>query len=271
MIEHTVGTPTHIFFFGGSYGSIWAYALAANQPPAGIRRIEPASAIRGLLILGGFSPYSDDDGYAAACQGMSFMNWITVGRPGKSIFLRWIHPMVGKAIQGKILAGGQGAALGILRMILTGPKAMKPEERTAINAWTESLGTDFATWESGMARNVALSVRDCLDGYVASAPVINSDWGFKLSSIRIPGSLNSNLGALVLGGPADVPASLPPVVIGGCIRDHLAPIAMQRFVAGKIPGAQLIELEGNHISAITSLYPIVTAMIKGIEAADAKH
>ncbi len=74
----TAGAPTHLLMFGGSYGSIWAYAVAANVPPTGATcgpGIEPREAVRGMLIMGGFSPYADEAGYAAALQGMSYMNW----------------------------------------------------------------------------------------------------------------------------------------------------------------------------------------------------
>ena len=68
-----------------------------------------------------------------------------------------------------------------------------------------------------------------------------------------------------LKGGDDIPPVLPPVVIAGALRDHLAPIAMQRYVASCIPGALLMELEGNHISAITSMLSMLKAMIAGIE------
>lgn len=337
LLSHAVcgGSPTHILVFGGSYGSVWAYAVAANRPPAGVRAIHPASAIRGLAILGGFSPYADDGGYAAALDGMTTLNWLTVGRPGRSMWLSWIHGLAGRAIRSQVVSGGLEGGRSLIRRILTGPGAMTPEERAAMEAWAAANGTTLEAWETTMARNVVLSVRDTLAGYAATPEIINSHWGFDLAEIRIPGAagapavageaaatssgaaaaapgpdakaaglasavvgaaaeaaaaspastpaaggagLAASLAApaarvsrppLALASPADVPPTLPPVVIGGGLRDHLAPIAMQRWVAARIPGAQMVELQGNHISGITCLLPMLRAMVRGIEARDA--
>lgn len=274
LLASEVGTaeaaPTHIIVMGGSYGSIFAHAVAANSPSLIHTRIEPASAIRGLLILGGFSPYNVDAGYAAACNGMSFFNWITVGRPGQYWPLSLLHPFLGSVMSSKLRAG-EPAALEILRMILTGPNAMKEEERRDIAAWAERVGTNFSAWEAGMARNMVLSVRDSMEGYRACPRIINSDWGFRLGDLRLPGApLRSAAGdrraVISVAGEADIPPMLPPVVIVGALRDHLAPIAMSRYVAAVIPGAQLIELQGNHIAAIMTLLPIVKAMVAGVES-----
>lgn len=326
LLSHAIpgGSPTHILVFGGSYGSVWAYAVAANSPPAGVRAIHPASAIRGLAILGGFSPYADEGGYAAALDGMTTLNWLTVGRPGQSMWLSWIHGLFGRAIRSQVVSGGLEGGRTLIRRILTGPGAMTAEERAAMEAWAATNGTTLEAWETSMARDVVLSVRDTLAGYAATPAMINSHWGFDLADIRIPGSAGAvtvaaaaaGVGAaaagaeaaaassastsaaggagsatssaapapapasaaggsraplpLSLSGPADVPSVLPPVVIGGGLRDHLAPIAMQRWVAGRIPGAQLVELQGNHISGITCLLPVLRAMVRGIEARDAE-
>jgi len=268
LLAHEVGKPTHILVFGGSYGSVWAYVVAANKPPAGFKQIEPSGAIRGLCILGGFSPYADDDGYAAALQGMTTMNWLTVGRPGKSIFLGWILPLFGRFMRNKLVSGGHAAGLEIIRSILTGPDAMKPEERAEIEAWAVDCGTTFETWESDMARNTVLSVRDTFEGFRVTPHVINSDWGFSLDGIVIPGAGTDKRPSLTLAGRNDLPETLPPVVIGGALRDHLAPIAMQQWVAAHIPGAQMLEMQGNHIAGVILVLPIFKAMIHGIEAAD---
>jgi hypothetical protein len=269
LLRHTVGAATHVLVFGGSYGSVWAYACAANSPPAGISRIEPPGAIRGLLILGGFSPYADESGYAAALDGMSMLNWLTVGRPGRSVFLRWIHGFVGRLIRGRLQAGGVAAGLQTLRTILTGPSAMTPVEREDITAWAAGLGTTFEAWEAGMARNMVLSVRDTLEGYEITPGIINGEWGFSLADIAIPGAGTAPRAPIPVTGQRDVPATLPPVVIGGAVRDHLAPIAMQRWVAARIPGALMVELQGNHIAGITTVMPMTRAMIRGIEVQDA--
>jgi hypothetical protein len=269
LLRHTVGSATHVLVFGGSYGSVWAYACAANSPPTGVPRIEPPGAIRGLLILGGFSPYADESGYAAALDGMSTLNWLTVGRPGRSVFLSWIHGFVGRLIRGRLQAGGVAAGLQTLRTILTSPSAMTPAEREDITAWAAGLGTTFEAWEASMARNMVLSVRDTLQGYEITPGIINGDWGFSLADVAIPGAGTAPRAPLPVTGPRDVPATLPPVVIGGAVRDHLAPIAMQRWVAARVPGALMVELKGNHIAGITTVMPMTCAMIRGIEAQDA--
>ena len=269
LLHHVLdgAAPTHLVFFGGSYGSLYAYACAANR---GARRIEPAGAVRGLLVLGGFSPYADDDGYAAALQGMTTLNWLTVGRPSQRAITNWIHPLVGRMLRNKLVSGGLNAGLDTIRMILTGPRAMKPEERAVVTEWAEAMGTTFDAWEASMARNAVLSVRDTLEGYCVVPQIINSAWGFAVGDIAVP-----NAGAdtprppLAITSRLDVPAVLPPFVVGGALRDHLAPIAMQRWVAAHIPGALMVEFQGNHIAGITSLFPLLAGIIRGIEAADA--
>jgi pimeloyl-ACP methyl ester carboxylesterase len=268
LLQHTVGTPTHVVVFGGSYGSVWAYAVAANNSPAGMMRIEPPGAIRGLLIFGGFTPYADEGGYAAALQGMTTLNWLTVGRPGRSMFVSWIHRLFGRFVRSQLISGGMAGGLSTLRQILTGPSAMTPPERAAMVEWAESQGMTFEEWEMGMARNIVLSVRETIEGYDATPGMINSEWGLDLADIHIGPVVPAPRPALPVLAPSDVPHELPPVVIAGALRDHLAPIAMQRWVAARIPGAQMVELQGNHISAVTTLKPIIAAVIRGIEAAD---
>ena len=266
------GTPSHLLVFGGSYGTIWAYAVAANTPPPGRAPISPPGVIRGLVVMGAFSNYRDEEGYAAACEGMTMFNWLGVGRPSQWCLTSWIHPLVGRIIQTR-LTGGVPAAIDMLRSILTGPKAMTPAERAEMEAWATSLGTDFDSWERSMATNMVLSVRDTIVGFTAVPGVINGDWGFALEDVRVAGAVDAatpeKKATLHLSGGGDIPATLPPVVVAGATRDELSPIAMQRFVAGRLPGAQLIELGGNHISGITSMFAILTAVIRGIEGADA--
>eukprot|EP00727_Mastigamoeba_balamuthi_P005444 m51a1_g1519 hypothetical protein (361) ;mRNA; r:431467-432798 len=261
LLAHEVGAPTHVLFFGGSYGSIWAYACAANSPPDPERRIQPAESVRGLLVLGGFSPFREHEGYT---EGMTWLNYVTVGRPGQYWPLSALHPLVGRVLQRR-LATGVPAALELLRTILTGPKAMTGDERDEVRAWAERCGTTFDEWEAEMAANMHLSVRETLEGYRDTPRVINADWGFELEDISIPGAGEERRETLKLRGGTDIPAVLPPVVIAGALRDHLAPIAMQRYVASRIPGAQFVELQGNHISGITSLLPMLQAIITGIE------
>ncbi|KAI9344360.1 Alpha/Beta hydrolase protein [Obelidium mucronatum] len=274
LIRHLVPPPTqshalysgvtHLVFFGGSYGSLWAYACAANMPPSHMQRIEPASAIRGLLVMGGFSPFRDHEGHT---EGMSWLNYLTVGRPGQYFPLSLIHPFVGGIIQSKI-AGKMDGSLEILRQILTGPKAMNPEERAAMETWVATFGQTFEEWERFMARNMALSVLHTLDGYSAVPRIINSDWGFRMSEILVAGATVGN-SSHQRDSISIVPSVLPPVVIAGALRDHLAPIAMQRWVASQIPGAQFIALEGNHISGIISMLSMVSGLLAGIAEADA--
>jgi hypothetical protein len=118
-----------------------------------------------------------------------------------------------------------------------------------------------------MARNVVLSVRDTLEGYYITPRIINENWGFQLRDICVaePGPPPSPPATLALSSAADVPRSLPGVVVVGALRDHLAPIAMQRWVAAQVPGALMVEMAGNHIAGITALLPLVAAMIRGIE------
>jgi hypothetical protein len=245
-----------LVFFGGSYGSVWAFACAANAPPDAATRIEPASCIRGLLVMGSFSPFAEHAGHT---EGMSWVNWLTVSWPGLWPPLSWIHPTVGRLIRWKV-AGNVDASIGMLRKILTGPGAMTPQERAAMEQWCVANGTTFAAWERNMAKGMALSVLHTLDGYNSVPAILNSDWGFRLSDIHI---LQTVPAVPVLHA---VPAALPAVVVAGALRDHLAPLAMGRWVATQIPGAQMLELEGNHISAITELNSIIAAMLNGLLA-----
>lgn len=54
-------------------------------------------------------------------------------------------------------------------------------------------------------------------------------------------------------------------MIAGCRRDHLVPLGNMRYVAQRIPGAIMLELEGNHISAIIALHKMIRAIIAGLE------
>ena len=249
LITKTALTPpTCVLVFGGSYGSIWAMACAANAP----------SYIKGLFILGGFSPFKEHYNYT---EGMTWANWLTVGKPGQWWPLSLLHPMVGRLISWKA-AGNVDGSLALLRSMLTGPGAMTEEEHQQIANWAITRGTSFAEWELGMARNMAASIQYSLDGYYDTPRIINSDWGFKLEDIHLaaPGKVD----AMCVSAEKDIPHILAPVVIAGAVRDHLAPISMQRYVASRIPGAQMVELQGNHISGITLILPIFTAMVAGL-------
>eukprot|EP01122_Echinamoeba_exundans_P013591 TRINITY_DN5960_c0_g1_i1.p1 TRINITY_DN5960_c0_g1~~TRINITY_DN5960_c0_g1_i1.p1 ORF type:complete len:354 (-),score=45.95 TRINITY_DN5960_c0_g1_i1:808-1869(-) len=252
-------TATHIIIMGGSYGSVWAYACAANNPPDHTMRIEPADAICSLVTLGSLTPHRENPNYT---ENMSWMNWFSVSRPATWWPLSLIHPSVGKLIRSKV-AGNLDGARAMLRQILTGPKAMLPEERQQITVWSAGFGSSFEQWEDNMARNMALSVLHTMDGYNRVPETLNADWGFKLSDIKIPKTAEGT-GELPRATLTEIPSKLPAVVIVGCVRDHLSPITNQRYIASQIPGAQLIELQGNHISAVVSLRPLIAAVVAGI-------
>jgi pimeloyl-ACP methyl ester carboxylesterase len=251
---------THIIIIGGSYGSVWAYACAANNPPDQGMKIEPKEAICSLVTLGSLTPHRENPTYT---ENMTWMNWFTVSRPATYWPLSLIHSSMGKLIRSKV-AGNLDGARGILRQILTGPKAMLPEERDKISEWTAQFGSTFEQWEDNMARNMSLSVLHTMDGWNRVPETLNSDWGFHLADIKVPLKADSDPAQLLSPTLTDIPAKLPPVVIVGCVRDHLSPITNQRFVASKIAGAQLIELPGNHISAVVSLRPLIAAVVAGI-------
>lgn len=250
---------THIIIIGGSYGSVWAYACAANNPPDQTMKIEPQEAIASLVTLGSLTPHRENPNYT---ENMSWMNWFSVSRPATYWPLSLIHSSIGKVIKSKV-AGNLESAKAMLRQILTGPTAMLPEEREQISKWAAGFGSTFDQWEENMARNMALSVMHTMDGYNRVPETLNSDWGFQLSDIKV---LKSGKSTAVLPNAVltEIPAKLPPVVIVGCVRDHLSPITNQRYIASKIPGAQLIELQGNHISAVVSLRPLIAAVVAGI-------
>jgi len=258
LLKHVMAeTPLRdLVLGGGSYGTIWAYAAAANKPPAHLAKIEPEGIIKGLLILGGFSPFKEHKGYT---EQMTWMNWFTVSRPSLWWPLRLIHPLVGRVIASKV-KGNIDGSLTVLRQIITGPKAMKPEERNAVETWARGNGSSFEEWEWKMARNMSLSLLHYMDGYSLVPTMLNADWGFKLHEIQI-GRPNA---AQLLPTLHTVPLILPPVVVVGAQRDHLCPLPLQRYVAAQIPGAQLIELPGNHISVVTALSDLVTALLNVI-------
>ncbi|KAH3743640.1 Alpha/Beta hydrolase protein [Pelomyxa schiedti] len=254
--------PARVVVFGGSWGSVWALACAACAPPG---------YVSGLYVLGGFSPFREHYDYT---EGMTWLNWLSVGRPSRWWPLSWLQPAVGWLLQKKI-AGNVPGSLELLRSILTGPSAMTTEERTILSDWALSKGTTFDDWELGMARDMAHSVEHTLDGYLDVPDLLNGDWGFSLSQIQIAADSGDGTGAetsttahptvLRIAGPGEIPPKLPRVVIAGAVRDHLAPIAMQRYLAENIPGAQFIELQGNHISGITTMDRIFMAIINSLE------
>lgn len=240
---------------GGSYGTVWAYSVAANKPPDLMKKIEPRNCIKGLLILGGFSPFREHKG---CTEQMTWLNWLTVSRPATYFPLRYLHPFAGLLISSKI-KGNIDGSLVLLRQILTGPKAMTSEEKNDVEAWAQQNGSSFADWEYKMARNMSLSLLHTLEGYDFVPTLINADWGFKLEDIKIGMPSPTQLAPI-----HDVPAVLPSVVVVGAQRDHLSPLPLQRYVAEHIPGAQLIELPGNHISVVTNVTNLIAAVIAGI-------
>lgn len=254
LLRHAMGdVPLHTLVVGGgSYGTVWAYSVAANKPPEGFPRL-PEGVVKGLLILGGFSPFREHVGYT---EQMTWLNWLTVSRPSLYFPLRLLHPFAGRLIASKVKGNIEGS-LQMLRQIITGPKAMTAQERKEVEDWAKSNGSDFEQWEWKMARNMSLSLLHTMEGYYLVPHLLNADWGFKLGDIRI-------------GDPAEhptiqnVPDKLPPVVIVGAQRDHLAPLPLQRYVARNIPGAQLLELPGNHISVITAVANLITALVTNI-------
>lgn len=221
----TDGPVRRVVFFGGSYGSVWAMACAANCPPQPLQKI--TVPICGLVVFGGFSPFREDVQHA---QHMTWMNYLSVGP-----WYYWFSPLhwlMGRVFRRQVADNVDGA-LSLLRQILTGPSAMTPTERAELTEWAEKRGSSFEKFESRMAANMSRSVSRTLEGFDNVPTILNSDWGFRLSDIRISSGEGS-------------------IVILGAKRDHLAPIHMQRYLAANITGAQLIELDGNHISAITA-------------------
>lgn len=182
LVKHAVGDKVkRIIVMGGSYGSIWSYSVAANNPPAGFDKL-PAGTLCGLLVLGGFSPFKEDQNYS---EGMTWLNWLTVGRPGLYRPLKYLHPLVGWLIQKKV-AGNIDGARQLLRGILTGSSAMNASERRDIEEWCSRNNSTFEEWETSMARNMSRSVSETLEGYHSVPRLLNSDWGFKVEEIRYP-------------------------------------------------------------------------------------
>lgn len=167
-----------------------------------------------------------------------------------------MYQLAGRYIRSSV-AGNVEKSLEMLRRILTGPSAMSAKEREQVEEWAKRIGSSFDEWELSMASNMSRSVLYTLDGYNNVPKMLNSDWGFRLEDIAIAPQKKTQV-------LFSIPTTLPPVVIVGAIEDTLAPVGMQRFVADAIPGAQLIELHGNHISVITSLQDIFSAMFLGL-------
>jgi len=90
---------------------------------------------------------------------------------------------------------------------------------------------------------------------------LGCELGATVSAVRAAG-----LGAKVV---KDLNLNLPTVVISGS-KDTSTTAVDGQFIAGKIPGAEYLELDAAHLSNIEAAGPFTAALLKFLEQQEAK-
>lgn len=167
LLEHTHPDGIDALYLGGgSYGTVMAqmlYGAPYDVFPQG-------RAIRGLLLMAGFSPFKYHSGYA---QCLGWPNYIAVGPPSTLPF-RLLQRVFRMAI-GRKLATVEGARTFLAQTLFD---KMDTEERAVMDTWLTSKGKTFDEFVTSMAENNVRSVANSWDGFMEVSDVLHSDWGF---------------------------------------------------------------------------------------------
>lgn len=206
-----------LFVAGGSYGTVMAqmlYGADFGAFPAG-------RAIRGCLLLAGFSPFRLHATYA---QCLSWANYVAVGPPSTLPF-RVLQRALRPVIAPKMRTIGDASAY----LRTTFFNTDDPEERAALQRYLAERGETLDSLVSSMAENMVRSVATTWDGFMEVSDVLHSDWGFD------PRQLG--------------PEHTKPVLVVGGSNDDMGG-ATNQWIVDNYPNAVARTVPGGHISGM---------------------
>lgn len=208
---------TKLYLAGGSYGTVQAqmlYGASYDAFPSGRK-------IAGLMLLGGFSPYKHDTGYAKA---LGWQSWISVGPPSQLPF-RILQRMFRSFMAGKMKTV-DGAKV-FLRQALFGK--MGDDEKRRFAAYMESKGSSADEFVQRMAEGAVACCANW-DGLMEVSDVVRSDWGFAPAEL-------------------DEEHAKPPVLVAAGDEDDTGG-ANNAWLAANYKNAVEKKLPGGHIAVL---------------------
>ncbi|KAF5384390.1 hypothetical protein D9615_003396 [Tricholomella constricta] len=224
---HPDTTDLELYVSGGSFGTVPAqmlYGAPFDVFPQG-------RYIKGMLLLGAFPPFVNDKekGFAYT-RCMTWQNYFAVGPPARIVPFRLLQRLTSLVIQSKLST--QETAEAFLRQFLF--DKMGDEEKEIYKAWREKTGYEEGQLEREMAENNRRSIEKTWEGFMSTADVLNSDWGW-----------GRKLGQL----DEEHTAGRKVMLVAGA-NDDTTTVEWAEYLVSKYANARLKVLSGGHISAI---------------------
>ena len=223
LIDHLhPNTPNlRLYIAGGSYGTVHAqmlYGASFDVFPYGRNLVA-------LLVIGPFSPPHCHKDYA---KDMSWSNYISVGPPSRYIPFNLVSRL-GKLFISSKVSKPENASAFIRDMLF---RKSNESERELFEQWRESRGLNDGQLEAEMGENIAASIAETWDGFMAIGHVIHSGWG---------GFCPCDL---------DDEHSQRPVLICWGRDDDMAPPSMAKYLVANYKNAQGMEYGGGHLAPL---------------------
>lgn len=219
LLDHTHPDGIDALYLGGgSYGSAMAQMLYG----AGYDVFPAGRAIKGCLLVAGFSPFHYNAEYAKC---MTWPNYFAVGPPSTLPF-RPLQRLMKPVLASK-MSTVEDARAFLMKQFFSA--SIDAEERAALDKYLELRGETFDCYVTAMAENMVRSVAQTWDGFMEVSDVLHSDWGFD------PRTLDSDHAKpmLVVGGSLDT--------MGG---------ATNQWIVDNYPNAVAREVHGGHVAGI---------------------
>ncbi|KAG5652654.1 hypothetical protein H0H81_004210 [Sphagnurus paluster] len=229
LLDHLhPNAPTlELYISGGSFGTVPAQMLFG----APFDVFPHGRHIKGMLLLGAFPPFVNDKekGFVYT-RCMTWQNYIAVGPPARIIPFRLLQRLTSVVIQSKIAT--QEKAETFIHQFLF--ERMSDKEKEAYRVWRERSGYEEGQLEREMAENNRRSVAKTWEGFMSTAEVLSSDWGWgkKLGDLDEEHTLGRKV-MFVAGSD-----------------DHGTTVEWAEYLTSKYTNARLKVLDGGHIAAI---------------------
>ncbi|KAI0635774.1 Alpha/Beta hydrolase protein [Trametes polyzona] len=211
-----------IYIAGGSFGTVPAQMVFG----APYDRFPYGRYVRGMLLLGAFSPFREHVGYA---RGLNTRDWLGVGPLTQLLPGRILQRVVSMAIQGKVRDVESAEAFVRGQYF----ENMDEAEKERYAKWRARRGVEEGVFERRMARGMVRSVATSWEGFLGTADAIHSDWGFRISEL-------------------DEEHGRKRVVLG-LGKSDTSLVGLTQYLCAQYRNAQLREYEGGHLSAAWSM------------------
>ncbi|KAG6885222.1 hypothetical protein C0993_004782 [Termitomyces sp. T159_Od127] len=213
---HPNTTELELYISGGSFGTVPAQMLYG----APFHLFPQGRCIRGMLLLGAFPPFVQDDktGFDYT-RSMNWRDYISVGPLSRFIPFRMLQHLAKLVIQSKL--SSQEKAEGFIRELLF--NKMGEEEKEMYRTWRSKTGYEEGQLAREMAENNRRSVEKTWEGFLSTPEVLNSDWGWGVE----------------LGGLDEEHTAGRRVMIVAGTEDDATTIEWGRYLASRYPNSRL--------------------------------